>query len=220
MRKAALLLLAAFAARAQCQTTLEDAIHRIESRRGGRVIAERSDTARIREVALICIKEERKLELWINGGLAKIYPMTAFSGGPGPKLREGDRQIPEGIYPAVHLNPNSAFHLSIKVGYPNAWDREWAKEEKRTRLGGDIFIHGEDVTIGCIPIGNRAIEEVFWAVYRAEPSHTRIVIAPKDFRRDGRNMRGAQGKIGELYAALAGELSKYRANHHKTDKAN
>lgn len=209
MRKAAMLLLAAFVARAQCQMTLEDAIHRIEARRGGRVIAGRSDTARIREVALICIKEERKLELWINGGLAKAYPLTAFSGGPGPKLREGDRQIPEGIYPAVHLNPNSAFHLSIKVGYPNAWDREWAKAEKRERLGGDIFIHGEDVTIGCIPIGNRAIEEVFWAVYQAKPAHTRILISPVDFRKPGKGLPAGGGKMLELYRSLKAELGRY-----------
>jgi murein L,D-transpeptidase YafK len=158
---------------------------------------------------LICIKEERKLELWINGAMAKTYPMTAFSGGPGPKLREGDRQIPEGIYPAVHLNPNSAFHLSVKVGYPNAWDKAWAKEEKRERLGGDIFIHGEDVTIGCIPIGNRAIEEVFWAVYQAKPAHTRILISPVDFRKPGKGLPAGGGRMLELYRKLKAELARF-----------
>ncbi len=209
MRKV-IALLGVFYCHGFCQGTLEDAIGRIERRHGDKVIAERSDTTRIREVTLICIKDERALELWINRAFVKRYAMTAFSGGPGPKLREGDGQIPEGIYQAEYLNPNSSYHLSIKVGYPNAWDRAWARDEGRSRLGGDIFIHGEDVTIGCIPIGNRNIEEVFWAVYQAKPAHTRILISPWDFRKPGWKNPAARGRLRDLYHALKDELAAFR----------
>lgn len=92
MPKAEWLLLAAFVARAQSERTLEHAIRRIEAARGGQVIAGRPDSLPIRDVALICIKQDRRLELWIDGAPAKAYPMTAFSGGPGPKRREGGQR--------------------------------------------------------------------------------------------------------------------------------
>ncbi|MDX1908244.1 MAG: L,D-transpeptidase family protein [Bacteroidia bacterium] len=112
----------------------------------------------------------------------KTYPFTAMSGLPGPKLREGDRQIPEGIYQVGYLNPNSSYHLSLQVNYPNAFDRERAAAEGRTQLGGDIFIHGKDVTIGCIPLGDPAIEEVFILAAAAYPQGIPVIIAPDDFR--------------------------------------
>ena len=72
-----------------------------------------------------------------------IYPVidgdevgAAFSGTLGPKLREGDGQIPEGIYGIGYLNPNSSYYLSLKVTYPNASDRARAKKDGRTNLGG------------------------------------------------------------------------------------
>jgi len=55
--------------------------------------------------------------------MIKSYPFTGFSGGLGPKLREGDGQIPEGVYAIEYLNPNSQFHLSVKLDYPNVFDK-------------------------------------------------------------------------------------------------
>ena len=69
------------------------------------------------------------------------YPILAASGVLGPKLREGDKQVPEGIYGAEALNPNSKFHLSIRLNYPNTFDRRMAQSDGRTQLGGDIMIH-------------------------------------------------------------------------------
>lgn len=86
--------------------------------------------------------------------------MTGTSGTLGPKREEGDGQIPEGVYGVEDLNPNSLFHLSLKVSYPNAFDREMAKREGCGNLGGDIMVHGGSATVGCIPIGDDAIEEV------------------------------------------------------------
>ncbi len=118
-----------------------------------------------REIILAAFKEERILQVFskdYNGiKLIKEYPFTAFSGELGPKLKEGDRQIPEGIYKVEYLNPNSSYYLSIKVSYPNEFDKSKTEFTNVSEMGGDIFIHGKSATIGCIPIGDEAIEEVF-----------------------------------------------------------
>lgn len=72
----------------------------------------------------------------------KSYPILAASGSIGPKLRESDMQVPEGVYQIESLNPNSQFHLSLRVNYPNEFDREQARIDGRAQLGGDIMIHG------------------------------------------------------------------------------
>jgi hypothetical protein len=133
-------------------------------------------------LTLAAFKREKTLELHSNGRLLKRYPFTGFSGTLGPKVKEGDRQIPEGVYGAASLNPNSRFHLSIEVGYPNTLEKDAARKEGRDHLGGEIFIHGGRASIGCIPIGNEAIEEVFYLVAKAGLKKTRIVIAPYDLR--------------------------------------
>jgi murein L,D-transpeptidase YafK len=108
------------------------------------------------------------------------YPFTGFSGRLGPKLREGDGQIPEGIYDITALNPQSSFHLSIRVEYPNAFDKKMGKKDNRQNVGSDIYIHGGSSTIGCIPIGNDNIEELFYLVKATGVRNTDIVITPKD----------------------------------------
>ena len=112
----------------------------------------------------------------------KSYKFTNFSGDLGPKLKEGDKQIPEGIYQLDYLNPNSAYHLSMKVNYPNAFDQAKGKIEGRDNLGSDIFIHGKNETIGCIPIGDEAIEELFVLSKNALSHGIDVVISPRDFR--------------------------------------
>ena len=112
------------------------------------------------KLKIFVFKNERSVEVHAPGWrMPRIYPMTAFSGALGPKLREGDGQIPEGVYGIEYLNPNSSYHLSLKVSYPNASDRKRAKADGRTNLGGDIMIHGKAVTIGCVPVGDDAIED-------------------------------------------------------------
>jgi murein L,D-transpeptidase YafK len=138
-------------------------------------------------LTFIALKQERRFEVWCTTwegapALIKTYPFTGFSGHLGPKLKQGDRQIPEGVYPITGLNPNSSYHLSIKVGYPSEEDKSIAMKEGRTNLGGDIFIHGKSVTIGCIPLGDSAIEEVFALTTKAGVDNCRILIAPYDFR--------------------------------------
>jgi murein L,D-transpeptidase YafK len=140
------------------------------------------------EMAILAFKKEQILEVVVRKNeneswkLLKMYPFTAFSGKIGPKLKNGDKQIPEGIYQMEYLNPNSKYHLSIKVNYPNAFDREKAKLDGRIDLGGDIMIHGKNVTIGCIPVGDKNIEEIFILATKTKNKHFPIIIAPHDFR--------------------------------------
>ena len=116
------------------------------------------------------------------GVRVRSWPVLTASGGPGPKLREGDRQVPEGVYSVDQLNPNSAYHLSLRLNYPNAFDRAHAATDGRERLGGDIFIHGKDVSIGCLAIGDDAIEELFWLAGTAGKDAFTTVIVPTEGR--------------------------------------
>ncbi|MCL4553812.1 MAG: L,D-transpeptidase family protein [Actinobacteria bacterium] len=133
------------------------------------------------------IKDEELLEVWAAGPGQELrwiatYPVLAASGQAGPKLREGDRQVPEGIYRIIGLNPNSAFHLSMKLDYPNEFDLEQAHREGRENLGGDIFIHGRDVSIGCLAMGDPVIEELFVLAADVGIENATVVIAPSDPR--------------------------------------
>jgi murein L,D-transpeptidase YafK len=97
---------------------------------------------------LLVIKDVSQLQLFAHSSSGdaihlKDYPILAKSGRLGPKLREGDRQIPEGIYKVTLLNPKSSYHLSLRLDYPNEFDREMAQRDGRTQLGGDIMIHGK-----------------------------------------------------------------------------
>jgi murein L,D-transpeptidase YafK len=139
-----------------------------------------------REVILLALKEEKKLELWARGvgeyRFIRDYDIRAASGVAGPKLRQGDRQVPEGIYRIVGLNPNSHYHLSMKLNYPNEYDLLHAEQEGRFEPGSDIFIHGKAVSIGCLAMGDEAIEELFVLAAQVGKENVKVVIAPRDPR--------------------------------------
>lgn len=109
-------------------------------------------------------KRERQLEIWgAESGrkpfrLIHTYEIAAMSGGLGPKRKEGDRQVPEGFYHIDRFNPKSRFHLSLGINYPNASDRKLSDPD---RPGGDIFIHGNAVSIGCMAMTDPKIEEIY-----------------------------------------------------------
>jgi murein L,D-transpeptidase YafK len=126
-----------------------------------------------RRALLRAFKSERALELWTGGAtgpleLIKTYRICADSGGPGPKQQSGDGQVPEGFYEISQFNPYSQFLLSLRVSYPNALDR------KLKHTGGDIFIHGSCVTIGCIPIEDGPIQELYVIASDAHAAGARI----------------------------------------------
>jgi murein L,D-transpeptidase YafK len=109
-------------------------------------------------------KKEQLLELWVKEkgkdtySLFNTYNFCSSSGNLGPKRKEGDYQIPEGVYHINHFNPLSNFHLSLGVSYPNSSDRILSD---RKNPGGAIYVHGNCVTVGCIPITDDKIKEVY-----------------------------------------------------------
>jgi murein L,D-transpeptidase YafK len=162
-------------------------------------------------LCLIGLKEEHLLEVWLptTNGWRRLrsYPVLAASGGPGPKLREGDGQVPEGIYRLTTFNPNSSYHLSVRVDYPNQDDHAAAATEGRTRLGGDIYIHGKAVSIGCLAIGDRASEELYLLLADTGLSNARLILAPSTAPR---MPLGAPRWWGQLYERLRTELASVR----------
>lgn len=141
-----------------------------------------------RDIALLAFKQERQIQLWARDDdeswrYIHSYPMTAFSGRLGPKLKENDLQIPEGIYRLTTLNPFSTMHLSMMINYPNSYDRMQASRDGRRNLGSSIFLHGKSLSVGCLAVGNKAIDQLFLLVRRVGLSHTQVIIAPNDLRR-------------------------------------
>ncbi len=116
------------------------------------------------EVFLRVLKEEEKLQLFAKNRtdsafkLIKSYDFCSNSGTLGPKRQQGDMQVPEGFYKIDRFNPYSLFYLSMGIDYPNNSDRRLSSA---SNLGGDIFLHGDCVTVGCVPITDRWIKELY-----------------------------------------------------------
>jgi murein L,D-transpeptidase YafK len=129
------------------------------------------------EILFRLIKTTAMLEVWARnrqGGAFELlhsYPLAATSGGLGPKRQSGDYQVPEGFYEIDRFNPNSWFHLSLGLNYPNAADRALGEPNP----GGDIFIHGSNVSIGCMPITDAGIEEVYLLAVAARASGQQVI---------------------------------------------
>lgn len=107
-------------------------------------------------------KQEAELELWKQDAagryeLLKTYPICRWSGELGPKIREGDRQAPEGFYTITpaQMNPNSQFYLSFNMGYPNAYDKAWG------RTGAHLMVHGDCSSRGCYAMTDDQIGEIY-----------------------------------------------------------
>ncbi|RKH69484.1 L,D-transpeptidase family protein [Corallococcus aberystwythensis] len=120
------------------------------------------------ELYLRAFKVERELEVWAGRKgqpLVKVrtFPICAASGEVGPKRALGDLQVPEGFYTVDLFNPKSAYYLSMRVNYPNALDRKWGAANP----GGDIYIHGDCVSIGCLAIQDEPIEALYLIVSEA-----------------------------------------------------
>jgi murein L,D-transpeptidase YafK len=147
-------------------------------------------------VFIRAFKEERLLEFFIQNHatrkfeLFKTYPIAAASGSLGPKLAEGDWQVPEGFYvvPPDAMNPNSQFHLSFNIGYPNEIDRS------KGRTGTAIMIHGNAVSVGCLAMTDEKIEEIYTlcdAAHKEGQAFFRVHIFP--FRMTSERMQAAAG---------------------------
>ena len=130
------------------------------------------------DVMFRVFKREQVLEVWARARdaaryvLVRSYPVCDVSGRLGPKRRQGDRQIPEGFYEIDLFNPWSQYHLSMRVNYPNAVDRS---RGARGPLGGDIYVHGGCATIGCVPMTDSGIEEIYVIAVEARESGQRKI---------------------------------------------
>ena len=167
-----------------------------------------------REIALLVFKQKRVVELYAQGkrGWKHVvnFPILAASGHLGPKLKDGDHQVPEGVYQITALNPESNFELSMKLNYPNQFDQYWAKKAHRVHLGGDIFMHGGHRSIGCIALGNWAISRLYPLVSNVGLDHVIVVISPVDFRRSSSvTLPSTPRWLPILYAGLRAYLAQF-----------
>ena len=135
-------------------------------------------------------KEEAELEVWKQDrtghyALLKTYPICRWSGELGPKIKEGDRQAPEGFYSITPglMNPNSAYYLSFDLGYPNAYDRSWG------RTGAQLMVHGDCSSRGCYSMTDEQISEIYAlgrdAFFGGQKS---FQVQAYPFRMNGQNM--------------------------------
>ena len=168
------------------------------------------------EIGLVAIKDEKTVDMYGRDETGKWklvhrYRVMAASGGAGPKLRQGDRQVPEGIYAISYLNPHSRYHVSLRVNYPNDFDRKMAAADGRRDLGGDIMIHGKASSIGCLAVGDEAAEEIFWLAAEIGQRNMQLLIAPTDFRR--RSVPGIEAGapkwLPKLYTEVAAAMAEY-----------
>lgn len=167
-----------------------------------------------KQLALLIFKDTKQLEIYARDDqqwkYIKTLPILAASGHAGPKLREGDLQVPEGIYNITALNPFSHFTLSMKINYPNHFDKIHAKEDHRFNLGGEIFIHGFNRSIGCLAMGDEGIEQLFPLVYQVGIYNTNVVIAPNDLRKEKPIIYpGLPVWTADLYQEIKTELNAF-----------
>ena len=171
---------------------------------------------------LRAFKRERQLEVWAGGAsgalaLVTTFPICALSGGLGPKRQQGDMQIPEGAYIIDRFNTASNFYLSLGVSYPNASDRILGI---KGRLGGDIFIHGDCVTIGCLPLTDEVIKELYLIALDTYINGQREIpvhIFPRRMDAAGmcelKQMAGDDGALWMFWQVLAPVYAGFEARH-------
>lgn len=140
-------------------------------------------------------KLDSELELWVekDGRFVRFatYPICFWSGRLGPKLREGDRQAPEGFYTVDSdaLNPNSRWHRSFNLGYPNVFDRSYG------RTGSFLMVHGGCQSVGCYAVTDPAVDEIWRMVTAAlQNGQTRFPVHVFPFRMTDRNLRLRRGQ--------------------------
>ena len=131
-------------------------------------------------ILITTYKQEDILEIYAKNKNDKTYKkiaeykIAAKSGILGPKRMEGDLQVPEGFYYIDRFNPASSYYLSLGINYPNEADR---KKSNAKKLGGDIFIHGANVTIGCMPMTDDKIKEIYlYAIYAKDNGQSKIPV--------------------------------------------
>jgi len=170
-------------------------------------------------IYLRAFKRECEMEVWAAPGQSMKYrrlavlPIAALSGRLGPKRREGDKQVPEGLYRVVKFNPDSAYTLSMGLDYPNQSD---AVRSDKTKPGGEIFIHGKAVSAGCLAMGDDGIRKLYgfckMAVYTDD---IEVHIFPTRMTEDRLQVLKpyATGEDLKLWAELKPVFTEFNRNH-------
>lgn len=179
-----------------------------------------------KRIVLLALKDRKQLLMFAGGNgaagagaaggisganqrlaLVQTFPLVSYSGGLGPKLREGDLQIPEGNYRITGSSARDM--LSLAVDYPNAFDRARGLEDHRKKLGGDILIHGGSVSTGCIVVSNEQMQEVFVALDDVGFRNVQLLIAPCDLTKSQPQLNWSKQPkwLPKLYAQLKRDMS-------------
>jgi hypothetical protein len=170
-----------------------------------------------KHLTLVAMKQERMLEIWVAGQdgefrLLETLPILSASGTLGPKLAEGDRQVPEGLYRIESLNPNSSYHLALRVNYPNSFDKAKGKLDGRVNFGSDIMIHGGSASVGCLAMGDQGAEDLFVLAAETGINNITLILSPMDLRT--KELPATQPNLPswtpELYAQIKEELRRFK----------
>lgn len=144
-------------------------------------------------ILITAFKEEKELVIYAKSKTATsykkliTYSICASSGELGPKSKQGDGQVPEGFYHIDRYNPSSLYYLSLGINYPNQSDKIQSAAQN---LGGDIFIHGECVTIGCMPMTNDKIKEIYiYAIQAKQAGQNKIPVYLFPFKMTAENVK-------------------------------
>ena len=173
------------------------------------------------DIYIRSFKAELVLELWVGEGngfkLFKTYTVCQGSGTIGPKIKEGDRQVPEGLYLIDRFNPVSAFWLSLGINYPNKVD---LLRSMNKNPGGDIFIHGNCVSSGCLPMTDDIMNEIYIIAVLARnqgQENIPVHIYPYRFSVINNNIHNYNGGNNELWRKLEAHYIYFNKNKKLQD---
>jgi murein L,D-transpeptidase YafK len=166
-------------------------------------------------VVLRIFKLDSELELWVekDGRFVRFatYPICLWSGRLGPKLKEGDKQAPEGFYTVAsdQLNPDSRWHRAFNLGFPNAFDRS------QGRYGSFLMVHGGCSSIGCYAMTDPVVDELWQFVTAAlEQGQARVPVHVLPFRMTDRNLAARKGqRWGSFWTDLKRGYDMFEASH-------
>jgi len=172
-----------------------------------------------KRLTMIGLKQERKLLLFAEeqdqpnrpkqSKLIGSYPLVSYSGVLGPKLKEGDLQIPEGIYRITGFQAYNM--LALCVNYPNELDQKNAASDHRTKLGGAILIHGGSQSTGCLVVSDEDMEQLFVATHDTGSKNTELIIAPCDLTKSNPpiDLKTSPNWLPSLYESIKARMLPY-----------
>ena len=163
-----------------------------------KVLSESKITVENLNLLFVAYKDDDLLDVYAKSKHERTYKkilsykVCSRSGKLGPKRKQGDKQVPEGFYYIDRFNPASTFHLSLGISYPNLADK---RKSKAANLGGDIFIHGSCVTIGCLPMTDTYIKEIYLlAIYAKNSGQSTIPVYLFPFKMTDQNFKAYKTK--------------------------